>query len=141
MNSKQYNELKQQNKEFKAKVDYINSLQKQDYKDLKELMYKFCSFANIQTISEPCYINLWVINAFIEDFEAKVIQSIGERKTSAEKHLKTLYDIQSQYGKYYFESIIYRAKVQELQSDVIKMSKKIDELQSENIKLKKLNEF
>jgi hypothetical protein len=134
MNTKEYNELK-------AQTEYINTLQKQEYKDLKELMYKFCSFANIQNTSEPCYVNLWVINAFIEDFEAKTIQSIGERKTQAEKHLKTLYDIQSQYGKYYFESIIYRTKVQELQSDVLKMSKKIAELQTENDKLKKLNEF
>jgi len=134
MNTKEYNELK-------AQSEYINTLQKQEYKDLKELMYKFCNFANIQTTSEPCYINLWALNNFIEDFEAKVTQSIGERKTSAEKHLKTLYDIQSQYGKYYFESIIYRAKVQELQSDVLKMSKKIAELQTENDKLKKLNEF
>jgi hypothetical protein len=134
MNTKEYNELK-------AQTEYINSLQKQDYKDLKELMYKFCNFANIQTTSEPCYANLWALNNFIEDFEAKTIQSIGERKISAENHLKTLYDIQSQYGKYYFESIIYRTKVQELQSDVLKMSKKIAELQSENSKLKKLNEF
>ena len=113
MTTKEYNELKEQ-------IEYINTLQKQEYKDLKELMYKFCSFANIQTTSEPCYINLWVLNNFIEDFEAKVIQSIGERKTQAENHLKTLYDIQSQYGKYYFESIAYRTKVQELQSDVLK---------------------
>jgi hypothetical protein len=134
MTTKEYNELK-------AQSEYINSLQKQDYKDLKELMYKFCNFANIQTTSEPCYINLWALNNFIEEFEAKTIQSIGERKTSAEKHLKTLYDIQSQYGKYYFESIIYRTKVQELQSDVLKMSKKIAELQTENDKLKKIAEF
>jgi hypothetical protein len=134
MTTKEYNELK-------AQTEYINTLQKQDYKDLKELMYKFCNFANSQTTSEPCYINLWALNNFIEDFEAKVIQSIGERKINAEKHLKTLYDIQSQYGKYYFESIIYRTKVQELQSDVLKMSKKIAELQSENIKLKKIAEF
>lgn len=134
MTTKEYNELK-------AQSEYINTLQKQEYKDLKELMYKFCSFANIQTTREPCYINLWVLNNFIEEFEAKVIQSIGERKTQAENHLKTLYDIQSQYGKYYFESIIYRTKVQELQSDVLKMSKKIAELQLENDKLKKLNEF
>ena len=93
------------------------------------------------TQSEPCYINLWAINTFIEDFEAKVIQSIGERKTSAEKHLKTLYEIHAQYGKFYFESIAYRQKVQELQSDVLKMSKKIAELQAENVKLNKLSEF
>jgi hypothetical protein len=134
MTTKEYNELK-------AQTEYINSLQKQDYKDLKELMYKFCNFANIQTTSEPCYINLWALNNFIEEFEAKTIQSIGERKTQAQNHLKTLYDIQSQYGKYYFESIIYRTKVQELQSDVLKMSKKIAELQSENDKLKKIAEF
>jgi len=134
MTTKEYNELK-------AQTEYINTLQKQDYKDLKELMYKFCNFANIQTTSEPCYVNLWVLNNFIEEFEAKTIQSIGERKTQAENHLKTLYDIQSQYGKYYFESIIYRTKVQELQSDVFKMSKKIAELQAKNDKLKKLNEF
>lgn len=134
MKTKEYNELK-------AQSEYVNSLQKQDYKDLKELMYKFCNFANIQTTSEPCYINLWVITNFINDFEQKVIQSIGERKIQAENHLKTLYDIQSQYGKYYFESIIYRTKVQELQSDVLKMSKMISELQLENQKLKKLNEF
>ena len=134
MKTKEYNELKAQSK-------YVNSLQKQDYKDLKELMYKFCNFANIQTTSEPCYINLWALNNFIEEFEQKVIQSIGERKTQAENHLKMLYDIQQQYGKYYFESIIYRTKVQELQSDVLKMSKKIAELQAENDKLKKLNEF
>jgi hypothetical protein len=134
MTTKEYNELK-------AQSEYVNSLQKQEYKDLKELMYKFCNFANIQTTSELCYINLWALNNFIEEFESKVIQSIGERKISAENHLKTLYDIQSQYGKYYFESIIYRSKVQELQSDVLKMSKMISELQLENQKLKKLNEF
>jgi hypothetical protein len=134
MTTKEYNELKSQ-------TEYINSLQKQDHKDLKELMYKFCNFANIQTTSEPCYINLWALNNFIEDFEAKVTQSIGERKTSAENHLKTLYDIQSQYGKYYFESIIYRTKVKELQSDVLKMSKIIAELRAENDKLKKIAEF
>jgi hypothetical protein len=134
MTTKEYNELKSQS-------EYINTLQKEDYKDLKELMYKFCNFANIQTTSEPCYINLWALNNFIEEFEAKTIQSIGERKTQAENHLKTLYDIQSQYGKFYFESIIYRTKVQELQSDVLRMSKKIAELQSENDKLKKIAEF
>jgi hypothetical protein len=134
MTTKEYNDLK-------AQSEYVNTLQKQEYKDLKELMYKFCNFANVQTTSEPCYINLWALNNFIEEFEAKTIQSIGQRKISAENHLKTLYDIQQQYGKFYFESVIYRTKVQELQSDVLKMSKMISELQLENQKLKKLNEF
>jgi hypothetical protein len=134
MTTKEYNELK-------AQTEYINTLRKEDYKDLKELMYKWIDFSNSMTQSEPCYINLWALNNFIEDFEAKVIQSIGERKTQAENHLKTLYDIQSQYGKFYFESIIYRTKVQELQSDVLRMSKKIAELQSENDKFKKIAEF
>ena len=134
MTTKEYNQLK-------AQTEYINTLQKQEYKDLKELMYKWINFSNSMTQSEPCYINLWAINSFIEEFESKVIQSVGERKLTAEKHLKTLYLIQQQYGKYYFESIAYRQKVQELQSDVLKMSKKIAELQTENDKLKKLNEF
>lgn len=126
---------------YSAEIKEINTLRSKEYQEFKSLMYKWIDFSNSMTQSEPCYINLWAINTFIEDFEAKVIQSVGERKTSAENHLKTLYDIHAQYGKFYFESIVYRTKVQELQSDVLKMSKKIAELQSENIKLKKLNEF
>jgi hypothetical protein len=126
---------------YSTEIKEINTLRSKEYKEFKSLMYKWIDFSNSMTQSEQCYINLWVINAFIEDFEAKVIQSIGERKINAEKHLKTLYDIQQQYGKFYFESIAYRQKVQELQSDVLKMSKKIAELQNENDKLKKINEF
>ena len=126
---------------YSTEIKEINTLRKKEYQEFKSLMYKWIDFSNSMTQSEPCYINLWAINTFIEDFEGKVIQSIGERKTSAEKHLKTLYDIHAQYGKFYFESIAYRQKVKELQSDALAMSKKIAELQQENVKLKKLNEF
>lgn len=126
---------------YSTEIKKINNLRSKEYQEFKNLMYKWIDFSNSMTQSEPCYINLWTINTFIEDFEAKVIQSIGERKIQAENHLKTLYEIQQQYGKFYFESIAYRQKVQELQSDVLKMSKKIAELQLENVKLNKLNEF
>jgi hypothetical protein len=126
---------------YSTEIKEINTLRSKEYQEFKSLMYKWIDFSNSMTQSEPCYINLWVINAFIEDFESKVIQSVGERNINAEKHLKTLYDIHAQYGKFYFESIAYRQKVQELQSDVLKMSKKIAELQNENDKLKKINEF
>lgn len=126
---------------YSTEIKEINTLRKKEYQEFKSLMYKWIDFSNSMTQSEPCYINLWAINTFIEDFEGKVIQSIGERKTSAENHLKTLYDIHAQYGKFYFESIAYRQKVQELQSDALAMSKKIAELQQENVKIKKLAEF
>jgi hypothetical protein len=126
---------------YSIEIKEINTLRSKKYQEFKSLMYKWIDFSNSMTQSEPCYINLWAINSFIEEFESKVIQSVGERKITAEKHLKTLYDIQQQYGKYYFESIAYRQKVQELQSNVLKMSKKIAELQNENDKLKKINEF
>lgn len=126
---------------YSTEIKEINTLRKKEYQEFKSLMYKWIDFSNSMTQSEPCYINLWAINTFIEDFEAKVIQSVGERKTSAQNHLKTLYGIHAQYGKFYFESIAYRQKVQELQSDVLAMSKKIAELKQENVKIKKLNEF
>ena len=131
------NELKQ----FKEEQDKLNELRTNDYKKLKVLMNDYCGFTNLMTQREPNYINLWAINSFIEEFEGKVIQSIGERKITAEKHLKTLYEIQQQYGKYYFESIIYREKVRELETNQIKFMDKIRELESEIKLLNNLKEF
>ena len=131
------NELKQ----FQEEQDKLNELRTNDYKKLKVLMNDYCGFTNLMTQREPNYINLWCLNAFIEDFEGKVIQSIGDRKITAEKHLKTLYEIQQQYGKYYFESIIYREKVRELETNQIKFLERIKELESEIKLLNNLKEF
>ena len=131
------NELKQ----FQEEQDKLNELRTNDYKKLKVLMNDYCGFTNLMTQREPNYINLWYLNSFIEDFEGKVIQSIGDRKITAEKHLKTLYEIQQQYGKYYFESIIYREKVRELETNQIKFMDKIRELESEIKLLNNLKEF
>lgn len=131
------NELKQ----FQEEQEKLNELRNEDYKKLKVLMNEYCGFTNLMTQQEPNYINLWYLNSFIEDFEGKVIQSIGDRKITAEKHLKNLYDIQCQYGKFYFDSIIYREKVRELETNQIKFSEKINELQKENELLKKLEIF
>ena len=131
------NELKQ----FQEEQDKLNELRTNDYKKLKVLMNDYCGFTNLMTQREPNYINLWYLNSFIEDFEGKVIQSIGERKITAEKHLKTLYEIQQQYGKYYFESIIYRQKVQELETNQIIFMERIKELESEIKLLNNLKEF
>ena len=131
------NELKQ----FQEEQDKLNQLRTNDYKKLKVLMNDYCGFTNLMTQREPNYINLWYLNSFIEDFEGKVIQSIGDRKITAEKHHKTLYEIQQQYGKYYFESIIYREKVRELETNQIKFMDKIRELESEIKLLNNLKEF
>ena len=131
------NELKQ----FQEEQDKLNELRTKDYKKLKVLMNDYCGFTNLMTSREPNYINLWYLNSFIEDFESKVIQSIGDRKITAEKHLKTLYEIQQQYGKYYFESIIYREKVRELETNQIKFMERIKELESEIKLLNNLKEF
>jgi hypothetical protein len=126
---------------FKEEQDKLNQLRTTDYKKLRLIMDEYCGFTNLMTQKEPNYINLWYLNSFIEDFESKVIQSIGERKITAEKHLKTLYDIQCQYGKYYFESIIYRQKVQELETNQIIFMERIRELESEIKLLNNLKEF
>lgn len=131
------NELKQ----FQEEQDRLNELRTNDYKKLKVLMNDYCGFTNLMTQREPNYINLWYLNSFIEDFEGKVMQSIGDRKITAEKHLKTLYEIQQQYGKYYFESIIYREKVRELETNQIKFLERIKELESEIKLLNNLKEF
>jgi len=131
------NELKQ----FQEEQHKLNELRNDDYKKLKEIMNEYCGFTNLMTQREPNYINLWYLNSFIEDFESKVIQSTGDRKIIAEKHLKTLYDIQCQYGKYYFESIIYRQKVQELETNQIIFMERIRELESEIKLLNNLKEF
>jgi hypothetical protein len=131
------NELNQ----FQDEQQKLNELRNTDYKKLKEIMNEYCGFTNLMTQREPNYINLWHLTSFIEDFESKVIQSIGERKITAEKHLKTLYLIQQQYGKYYFESIIYRQKVQELETNQIIFMEKIRELESEIKLLNNLKEF
>ena len=131
------NELKQ----FQEEQDKLNELRTDSYKKLKVLMNEYCGFTNLMTQRELNYINLWCLNAFIEDFEGKVIQSIGDRKITAEKHLKTLYEIQCQYGKFYFESIIYREKVRELETNQIKFMDKIRELESEIKLLNNLKEF
>ena len=128
-------------KQFQAEQNKINELRNADYQKLKVIMNEYCGFTNLMTSREPNYINLWCINSFIESFEAKVIQSIGERKISAENHLKTLYEIQQQYGKFYFESIIYREKVMELETNQIKFLEKIKELSKENEILKKQLQF
>ena len=131
------NELKQ----FQEEQDKLNQLRTDSYKKLKVLMNDYCGFTNLMTQREPNYINLWYLNSFIEEFEGKVIQSIGDRKITAEKHLKTLYEIQQQYGKYYFESIIYREKVRELETNQIKFLERIRELESEIKLLNNLKEF
>lgn len=131
------NELKQ----FQEEQHKLNELRNADYKKLRLIMDEYCGFTNLMTQREPNYINLWHLTSFIEDFEAKVIQSKGERKITAEKHLKTLYLIQQQYGKYYFESIIYRQKVQELETNQIIFMEKIRELESEIKMLNNLKEF
>jgi len=131
------NELKQ----FQDVQQKLNELRTKDYKKLRLIMDEYCGFTNLMTQREPNYISLWHLTSFIEDFELKVIQSIGERKITAEKHLKTLYLIQQQYGKYYFESIIYRQKVQELETNQIIFMEKIRELESEIKMLNNLKEF
>ena len=131
------NELKQ----FQDEQQKLNELRTNDYKKLKEIMNDYCGFTNLMTQKEPNYINLWAINNFIEDFELKVIQSTGEKKITAEKHLKTLYLIQQQYGKYYFESIIYRQKVQELETNQIIFMEKIRALEIEIKMLNNLKQF
>ena len=103
---------------FKEEQDKLNELRTDSYKKLKVLMNDYCGFTNLMTQRELNYINLWCLNAFIEDFEGKVIQSIGDRKITAEKHLKTLYEIQQQYGKYYFESIKFMERIKELESEI-----------------------
>jgi hypothetical protein len=128
-------------KKFQDEQQKLNELRTEDYKKLKEIMNDYCGFTNLMTQKEPNYTTLWSINNFIEDFELKVIQSIGDRKITAEKHLKTLYDIQCQYGKYYFESIIYRQKVQELETNQIIFSERIKQLESEIKMLNNLKEF
>jgi hypothetical protein len=131
------NELKQ----FQEEQNKLNELRTNDYKKLRLIMDEYCGFTNLMTQREPNYINLWHLTSFIEDFEAKVIQSIGERKITAEKHLKTLYDIQCQYGKFYFESIIYREKVQQLQRNEMVFLQRIKDLQKENQLLTNLQTF
>ena len=121
--------------------DQLTKLQTEKYKQLQKLMFEYCGFTNLETQQEPSYAFLWQINSFISDFEQKVIQSIGERKISAENHLKKLYEIQQQYGKFYFESIIYRTKVAELERNQFKFIEKIKELEKENQVLKKQIEF
>ena len=132
---------KEQMQEYAAKIKQINELRSKEYQEFKSLLINWAGLANGSLQSEKNYINLWAINSFIEDFELKVIQSTGERKISAENHLKTLYDIQSQYGKFYFESIVYREKIQGQQKDILIMSKKIDELTKELETQNKLNNF
>ena len=131
------NELKQ----FQNEQQKLNELRTNDYKKLRLIMDEYCGFTNLMTQREPNYINLWHLTSFIEDFESKVIKSTGERKITAEKHLKTLYLIQQQYGKYYFESIIYRQKVQELETNQIIFMEKIRELEKENQLLTNLQKF
>jgi len=131
------NELKQ----FQEEQNKLNELRNEDYKKLRLIMDEYCGFTNLMTQREPNYINLWHLTSFIEDFESKVIQSIGERKITATAHLKTLYLIQQQYGKYYFESIIYRQKVQELETNQIIFSERIKQFESEIKMLNNLKEF
>ncbi len=131
------NELKQ----FQDEQQKLNELRTNDYKKLRLIMDEFCGFTNLMTQKEPNYINLWHLTSFIEDFELKVIQSTGDRKITAEKHLKTLYLIQQQYGKYYFESIIYRQKVQELETNQLIFMERIKQLESEIKLLNNLKEF
>jgi hypothetical protein len=131
------NELKQ----FQDEQQKLNELRTNDYKKLRLIMNEYCGFTNLMTQREPNYINLWYLTSFIEDFELKVIQSIGERKITAEKHLKTLYLIQQQYGKFYFESIIYRQKVQELQNNEMVFLQRIKNLEKENQLLTNLQKF
>ena len=128
-------------KKFQDEQQKLNELRNTDYKKLKEIMNEYCGFTNLMTQKEPNYINLWAINNFIEDFESKVIQSTGERKITAEKHLKILYDIQCQYGKFYFESIIYREKVKELQKNEMIFLQRIKDLEKENQLLTNLQKF
>ena len=131
------NELKQ----FQEEQQKLNELRTNDYKKLRLIMDEYCGFTNLMTQKEPNYINLWHLTSFIEDFELKVIQSIGERKITATAHLKTLYDIQCQYGKYYFDSIIYRQKVQELQNNEMVFLQRIKDLEKENQLLINLQKF
>ena len=128
-------------KELQQEHEQLTKLQTEKYKQLQKLMFEYCAFTNLDTQQEPSYAFLWQINSFISDFEQKVIQSIGERKTSAENHLKKLYEIQQQYGKFYFESIIYRTKVAELERNQFKFIEKIKELEKENQVLKKQIKF
>jgi len=128
-------------KQFQEEQQKLNELRNEDYKKLRLIMDEYCGFTNLMTQKEPNYINLWAINNFIESFEAKVIESTGERKIIATEHLKTLYDIQCQYGKFYFESIIYREKVQQLQINEMVFLQRIKDLEKENQLLTNLQKF
>jgi hypothetical protein len=128
-------------KQFLDEERKINEIRTADYKKLKVIMEEYCGFTNLTTQNEPCYINLWAINSFVESFESKAILSEGKSKDNALKHLKTLYEIQQQYGKFYFESIIYREKVAKLERNQFKFIDKIKELQKEVALLQKQIEF
>lgn len=128
-------------KQFLEEEKKVNEIRTADYKKLKVLMEQYCGFTNLTTQSEPCWTNLWAINSFVERFETKAILSDGKTKDSALKHLKTLYEIQQQYGKFYFESIIYREKVGTLERNQFKFIDKIKELQKEVALLQKQLNF
>jgi hypothetical protein len=131
------NELKQ----FQDEQQKLNELRTEDYKKLRLIMDEYCGFTNLMTRKESNYITLWSINNFIQDFEDKVVKSTGEKKITATAHLKTLYEIQCQYGKFYFESIIYREKVKELQNNELIFLQRINDLQNEVKLLTNLNKF
>ena len=128
-------------KAFFAKDAEINKIRTEDYKKLRKIMDEYCGFTNLSTQSEPCWVNLWAISLFIKNFEDKAILAEGKSKDNALKHLKTLYEIQQQYGKFYFESIIYREKVTTLEKNQFRFIEKIKELQKENATLKQQLNF
>jgi hypothetical protein len=106
---------------------------------------KYFSLFGSDEYNKDLFFDFWEFNAFIEQFELKVIKSQGTQKENGLKHLETLYRMQEfnarVFAKFNYENVLYRSKSKRLQKEQFVFIEKIDELEKEIKLLNNLKEF
>jgi hypothetical protein len=127
--------------EYKA----IQNIRSDEYKNLLIEINKYFSLFGSNNHNAILFHDFWDFNAFIEDFEMKVIKSQGHQKDNGLRHLETLYRMQEfnarVFAKFNYENILFRAKSKRLQNEQFIFLDKIKDLEQKIEILEKINKF
>jgi hypothetical protein len=127
--------------EYKA----IQNIRTIEYKNLLMELNKYFSLFSSDNHNQELFYDFWEFNAFIEQFELKVIKSQGTQKENGLKHLETLYRMQEfnarVFAKFNYENVLYRAKSKRLQKEQFVFIDRIAKLEKQVEVLNKIDKL
>jgi len=127
--------------EYKA----IQNIRTIEYKNLLVEINKYFSLFGSDEYNKDLFFDFWEFNAFIEQFELKVIKLQGTQKENGLKHLETLYRMQEfnarVFAKFNYENVLYRSKSKRLQKEQFVFIDRIAELEKKVEILNKIDKL